>query len=78
MGQAPGANKGFPLSHEEARAPRVLPQADLQSPVSEKSSDWSQCKNTPAFDDDTFNGFNSNHTEIQVFALVLNWCLSHK
>lgn len=44
MGQAPGANKGFPLSHEEARAPRVLPPADLQSPVSEKSSDWSSAK----------------------------------
>lgn len=72
------------------KAPRVLPQADLQAPASEMSSDWSQSKNMSAFDDDLFNGFNNNHTfnnndfnnnhtlEIQVFALVLNWYLSHK
>ena len=73
MRQVPGASKGFILSHEEARAPRVLPQADPQPLVSQKPSDQSQCKNTSVFDDDPFNSFNKNHTQIQVFALVLNW-----
>lgn len=70
MRQFPGTSKGLLLFHEKARAPRVLPQADLQ-PLS--LPDHSQYKNTSAFDDDPLNDFNKNHTEIQVFVLVLNW-----
>lgn len=78
MRQVPGASKDFILSHEEARAPRVLPQTGLQPSFSPQACyhrrlQPEHVQKHSAFDDDPFNGLNKNHTEIQVFALVLNW-----